>query len=717
METPLRQLLKGFCHDSEWQYAVFWKLKHRSRMLLTWEDGYYNFPKPPCNIQDTTTNAFFNSIGGADYSSDAIDGRVRHSVRDPIGAAVANMSYLVYALGEGIIGQVAFSGRHYWAFAEKVFNGEGNSQFVPEYPSEWQFQFAAGIKTIVLIPVVPHGVVQLGSLKLLMEDLKLVDHVKSSFNMLQNKAGAFFPDPVHCSSNKNNPDPVSSSFDSISQNSFASSAIYPSISRGIQAENLVENSAAPLVSNSFTYFLNQVVKSELTSFQIHHKPLNDFQDLILGEEMGHLAMRQKPVEELPDQNIYEDSLFNFCGQSDSNIMQGSSLSSLTQVVDQDSLLKQSMRSASCKDQEQNGEDYLWALSFPAESELHKVLKPVFSNMGSTDAASTDSSTQTATMSELIEPLVGEFDAWLRSEGSSEHLLDAVVANALSTGAQSCNSSSTLLGGSCLTESNGGGSGSIADDSISDPWSGYLGFVQGSRGTSVRSPSGLSSKAMSTMVEGERKEVFSCSHSKKLIEPSKLTKRRAKPGESCRPRPRDRQQIQDRVKELREIVPNGAKCSIDALLERTIKHMIFLRNVTSHADKLKLCSKVADNKQRPLLVGRSNSDQRGASWALDLGSQTGVCPVVVENLDHPGHMLVEMLCEEDGLFLEIAQVIRNLGLTIIKGLMEARADKFWAHFVVEGPRGIQRMDVLWQLMQLLQPKSPSTQLQANVLHVM
>ncbi|CAK9197845.1 unnamed protein product [Sphagnum jensenii] len=28
-----------------WSYAIFWKLNRRSRMLLTWEDGYYDFPK------------------------------------------------------------------------------------------------------------------------------------------------------------------------------------------------------------------------------------------------------------------------------------------------------------------------------------------------------------------------------------------------------------------------------------------------------------------------------------------------------------------------------------------------------------------------------------------------------------------------------------------------------------------------------------------------
>lgn len=42
----------------------------------------------------------------------------------------------------------------------------------------------------------------------------------------------------------------------------------------------------------------------------------------------------------------------------------------------------------------------------------------------------------------------------------------------------------------------------------------------------------------------------------------------------------------------------------------------------------------------------------------------------------------MLCEEQGLFLEIADLIRGLGLTILKGVMETQKDKIWARFVVE-----------------------------------
>ncbi|KAL6966736.1 hypothetical protein U1Q18_032528 [Sarracenia purpurea var. burkii] len=79
---------------------------------------------------------------------------------------------------------------------------------------------------------------------------------------------------------------------------------------------------------------------------------------------------------------------------------------------------------------------------------------------------------------------------------------------------------------------------------------------------------------------------SAAYSKRPDDVSKLNRKRVKHGENPRPRPKDRQMIQDRMKELREIVPNGAKYSIDVLLERTIKHMLFLQSVTKHADKLK-----------------------------------------------------------------------------------------------------------------------------------
>lgn len=45
------------------------------------------------------------------------------------------------------------------------------------------------------------------------------------------------------------------------------------------------------------------------------------------------------------------------------------------------------------------------------------------------------------------------------------------------------------------------------------------------------------------------------------DPRRAVRKRARPGESTRPRPKDRQLIQDRIKELRGIIPNSSKVKI------------------------------------------------------------------------------------------------------------------------------------------------------------
>jgi hypothetical protein len=44
--------------------------------------------------------------------------------------------------------------------------------------------------------------------------------------------------------------------------------------------------------------------------------------------------------------------------------------------------------------------------------------------------------------------------------------------------------------------------------------------------------------------------------------------------------------------------------------------------------------------------------------------------------------LQMLCEDRGIFLEIADFIKGLGLTILRGVMETRKSKIWARFTVE-----------------------------------
>nr|XP_027066328.1 transcription factor LHW-like [Coffea arabica] len=161
------------------------------------------------------------------------------------------------------------------------------------------------------------------------------------------------------------------------------------------------------------------------------------------------------------------------------------------------------------------------------------------------------------------------------------------------------------------------------------------------------------------------------------------KQRARSGENQKPRPRDRQLIQDRIKELRELVPNGTKVS-EKLCVMTIKHMQFLARVTDQADKIgKHVVKKAWNQKDIKLPKVESNTQDGASWALEFENEQQTCPIIVKDLECPGHMLIEMLCNDHGRFLEIADVIHRLELTILKGAMEKRPDESaWAHFIVE-----------------------------------
>ncbi|CAO2048008.1 unnamed protein product [Urochloa humidicola] len=145
-------------------------------------------------------------------------------------------------------------------------------------------------------------------------------------------------------------------------------------------------------------------------------------------------------------------------------------------------------------------------------------------------------------------------------------------------------------------------------------------------------------------------------------------------------------------------------------------MLFLQSVTKYAEKIKqadepkMISKdssavLNDNSSGVVLkddpIAGSNG---GATWAYEVAGQTMVCPIIVEDLAPPGQMLVEMLCEERGFFLEIADNIRGFGLTILKGLMELRDGKIMARFLVEANKKVTRMDIFLSLVQLLQQNS-------------
>lgn len=746
MATDLQQTLRSLCFNTEWKYAVFWKLKHRARMVLTWEDAYYDNHDQHDPLEDKCFSKTPDTLHDGHYSHDAL------------GLAVAKMSYHVYSLGEGIVGQVAVTGKHQWIFSDKHTTNSSSSF---EYCDGWQAQFSAGIKTIVVVAVVPHGVVQLGSLQQVVEDLKLVSRIKDVFFALQDSSVAYIPHPIQCSMKS------SLAMSDISTRGSASDIVPDSLfnlDKGIHKER--PNVWSPMFpifgkhnDSSFIFQLpaihqNRAVNMfnkdgglELSSSQSDEstKFLQPRSENFVLEGQKEVQMKLISNTKREEASGWRDadvsSEHNDASYPYNSFVENINSCSTALAADKSQVdfacfpfgffdsvdcNRIKLHGVNCHENgvlhlpdpsdmqlQKNLEKKLefpselshvdtsyTSLRFSAGSELHEALGPAFLKQSNY----CDWETEKAETETTIELPEGMSSSQLTSDSGSENLLEAVVAKVCQSGSDVkseksfCQSMQSLLTTEKIPEPSSHTIHTVTSAGYSIDQSSLVEETQNCLKSSevcgVTSPQGISSICPS-----------SCSEQlERSAEPSKVNKKRARPGESCRPRPRDRQLIQDRIKELRELVPNGSKCSIDSLLERTIKHMLFLQSITKHADKLNKCAESKLHSKETGVLGSSNYEQ-GSSWAVEVGSHMKVCPIIVENLNMDGQMVVEMVCEECSRFLEIAEAIRSLGLTILKGVTEARGEKTWICFVVEGQnsRNMRRMDILWSLVQILQPK--------------
>ncbi|CAL0299691.1 unnamed protein product [Lupinus luteus] len=741
MGTNLQQLLRGLCLNTEWKYAIFWKLKHRVRMMLTWEDAYYDNPDDYDSPENKCYQKTLEQIGGRNFSN------------DPLGFALAKMSYQVYSLGEGVVGQVAVTGKHGWICADNQVRGSGPSY---EFADAWQSQFSAGIRTIVVVAVVPLGVVQIGSLNKVIEDMEVVTHIRSLFLSLRDYTIGYVPSQLQ-SGAKNSPSLLDVSTKTLSSEAMPAyshdtnktmksetldmllpfqchgknysppgvyekmavdvakheglefksdrcSILIQSLSNMVNMEpqNLVEMKPETerMSGGNNIGFEDTCSKAENNSSSFLHNLVmdnNSFNDLICSPEKVGVRSAPFPSEFLDAVYCESDKLCYV------DINQNGVLNVPTSSYANSQEVTEKFQTEPCY------KDTSYTMNFPAGCELHEALGPGFlkGNKYFDCAAQINQDVKTVEMPDEISC------SQLTSESHREHLLEAIVTNvchsnndiiselSFSKAMQSAMASGKNAEASIHTVSTINSEGFSIDESS---------FVRESKHRSLSS-SGiygvLSPKGYSSACPSSCSEQF-----ERSSEQAKSSKKRARPGESTRPRPRDRQLIQDRIKELRELVPNGAKCSIDSLLEHTIKHMLFLQSVTQYADKL---NKFADSKPKLHHMETDNDGsstyQQGSSWAMEVGGHLKIRSILVENLSKNGQMLVEMLCEECSHFLEIAETIRSLGLTILKGATEALGEKTCICFVVEvgseegqNNRNLHRLDVLWPLVQLLQSKS-------------
>ncbi|XVF36331.1 hypothetical protein REPUB_Repub19eG0049100 [Reevesia pubescens] len=193
----LQHTLRSLCSysdsstSSKWVYAVFWRILPRNypppkwdyggsaldrskgnkrNWILVWEDGFCDFHE--C---ERAGSCYVKGRFGADI--------------------FFKMSHEVYNYGEGLVGKVAADNSHKWVYKETPndndpsFISSWNMSIEPQ-PRAWEFQFNSGIQTIAIISV-REGIIQLGSLDKIVEDLNLVISIQRKFSYLQSIPGVF----------------------------------------------------------------------------------------------------------------------------------------------------------------------------------------------------------------------------------------------------------------------------------------------------------------------------------------------------------------------------------------------------------------------------------------------------------------------------------------------------------------------------------------------
>lgn len=694
--------LERLCLDNGWSYGVFWRFDQRNSLLLTMEDAYYE---------------------------------------EQMGFFVDNMLLRVHMLGNGAVGQAAFNKRHRWMFSDAHFGGQiplGSieNQDLFQDNSDIHCQFSSGIETIAVISVEPHGVVQFGSTNKIPETMQFVDQTRRVFWEIENGDTFVLPENTPSSSNNGNCGP---------NGLFASL-----ISSGNPRHMHTANSRDYMEKTSTSTDLPR-----LSPFNSSHQMMNSSNR---GNQL-HMVSTSTPLKLSNESNTWlqeplaHSTCFTPSGAPSPCISTWSSgQSTLTSIEQQ--LPSQSRLLGDCiaalkkpfpvdnfsppilSSPEQRNSTVAVEVS-SVSSSLNEA--DVFGNIpfnhpsNTVQSSVTNTFTSSAIENDLFESLGVDID-FIQAEGFLDDILmpggsggvldfgadtsECISEQRVNTAVGPQETLFSKLGLDQFLDGIACSSNSIASTSFEDELS--SGSKRKTRSCSLGGGNMMAtvSKSETGSWVGDSYSITNGSKHRRPEESVKVGRKKARPG--SRPKPKDRQQIQDRIAELRKLIPNGLKMSIDTLLAQTIKHMLFLQSVTNHAENLKQAEERKVNE--PVLSENSCSSGYNVMWATEVGAQTMVDPVDVKDLRIPGQKLIQMLCEEKGFFLEIVDIIQGFGLTILKGVMEVRKDKIWACFIVEAEakRHVTKQQIYLSLHQLLYQKASSDQITvtdqlANVLN--
>ncbi|KAL6189828.1 hypothetical protein ACLB2K_036229 [Fragaria x ananassa] len=219
----LQHTLRSLCsqENSQWIYAVFWRILprnypppkweghgaydrsrgNRRNWILVWEDGFCNFgasAASPAHDQINSSNAECPGGPSSVYGGDQFQHHQYYHGLQP--ELFFKMSHEIYNYGEGLIGKVAADHSHKWIYKEpndqhqeiNFLSAWHNS--ADSHPRTWEAQFQSGIKTIALIAV-REGVVQLGAINKVVEDLSYVVLLRKKLSYIESIPGVLLPHP------------------------------------------------------------------------------------------------------------------------------------------------------------------------------------------------------------------------------------------------------------------------------------------------------------------------------------------------------------------------------------------------------------------------------------------------------------------------------------------------------------------------------------------
>nr|AIS92514.1 putative GLABRA 3 transcription factor [Epimedium sagittatum] len=187
-ENFLRKQLSVAVRSIQWSYAIFWTISTKQPGVLKWGDGYYNGDiKTRKTMQPMEYNVdklclkrseqlrdLYESLSLGDANQQA---RRPSASLSPEDLSDAEWYYLVcmsftFNSGNGLPGRAYSSGQHIWLCNAPNADSKIFSRSL--------LAKSASIQTIVCFPFLG-GVIELGVTESVMEDLNLIQHVKTVF--------------------------------------------------------------------------------------------------------------------------------------------------------------------------------------------------------------------------------------------------------------------------------------------------------------------------------------------------------------------------------------------------------------------------------------------------------------------------------------------------------------------------------------------------------